>query len=346
MKRIILILAVIGLALALAACGGGVENSGNTTSGAAESSGVDSSSGLDETAQVSDESEVTTAEATSGEPAAKTGADTRLTEDFAGALTVQAQLALGTVRLEETSQAVDEAQAAELLPLWQALQTLSQSDTTADIELQAVVNSIQDTMMPEQLAAITEMKLTEETMTALMESGELGFDRGGRGFGGNAEGGAGGGFGGGGGFPGGGPGGGGGFPGGGPGGFGGGNISEEDLATRQAEFAENGFALVQDRVLTGMITRLLQDKMGIVSEGALRGSIMNEAFTAVADAAGLSVEELQVQMAEGQTMVEIVQSGGGDIETLQTTLIELFGGLPNAADLDLEQSTADWLGIE
>lgn len=346
MKRIILVLTVLAMTFVLVSCGSDDEGDGNFIINAAESR-----SSEDEITEVSAENEAETAESaestesTSSESADYTVAAVRLAEDFPGALNVQAQLALGIVQLEETGQAVDETQAAELLPLWQALQTLSQSDTTADIELQAVVNSIQDTMTSEQLAAIAEMKLTEETMTALMESGELGIARGGRGFGGGA-GGAGGGAGGGlrgGGLPGGG---GGGFPGGGPGGLGGGDLSEDDIATRQAEFEENGFALIQDRLLTGMVTRLLQDKMGVVSEGAIRGNIMNEAFTAVADAAGLSVEELQAQMGEGQTMVEIVQSKGGDISILQSALIEIFSELPNAGDLDLEQSTADWLGVE
>ena len=324
MKKTLLILSIL-LVFFLAACGG---SSGNSQISTSDNNGSTNNSAVE---PVKSESQSQTAD------------DFKLSDDFAGALTIQAQLALGTVKLEDTAEAVNETQASELLPLWQALQTLNQSDTTADIELQAVLNSISDTMTPEQLAAISEMHLTEETLTTLMESGDLGFSRGGPGSGENGQRG----FGGGGGFPGGGP---GGFPGGGPGGFPGGgpggNLSEDDIATRQAQFAANGPALIQDRLLTGMVTRLLQDKMGIVSEGAQRADVINKAFTAVADAAGLTVEELQAQMSEDQTMAAIVQDHGGDVELLQTTLLEIFKALPNAGDLDLEQSISDWLGLE
>ena len=75
----------------------------------------------------------------------------RLSDDYGDALSVQGQLALGTLQLEETELAVDEALAAELLPLWRAAQSLANSDTAADAEVKAVINQIQDTMTPEQV---------------------------------------------------------------------------------------------------------------------------------------------------------------------------------------------------
>ena len=103
--------------------------------------------------------------------------------------------------------------------------------------------------------------------------------------------------------------------------------------------------MFQERVLTGIVVRLLEDKTGVVSERQLRGNIMNEAFTAAAAAAGLSVEELQEKTAAGQSLAAVVQENGGDLAALQAALEELFTGLPEAADLDLQQAAADWLGI-
>ncbi len=334
MKRGLLILSLLALVLSLAACGGGEEAAGSAADNSAETGAAVGSAAADKTGPGT-------------AAAAETEAGAVLTEDYDGALTVMAQLALGTVQLDDTDLAVDEAQAAELLPLWQALQSLSTSDTTADIELQAVVKQVNKSMTAEQIAAIAGMKLSEDKVAALLESGDLGFGGFGRGSG--ADDGSGGGF------RGGGP---GGFPGGeflgggpggrgGPGGFGGpggGNLSEEDLATRRAQFTEGGTAMFQDRMLTGMVVRLLQDKMGIVSERQIRGNIMNEAFGAVAAAAGLSEDELQEKTAAGQSLAAVVQENGGDLPALQAALEELFGGLPEAADLDLQQATADWLG--
>ncbi len=56
-------------------------------------------------------------------------------------------------------------------------------------------------------------------------------------------------------------------------------------------------------------------------------------------------DELRNQMAEGQTLAQIVQGNNGDLDALQATLVQIFSDLPNADELDLEQSTADWLGV-
>ena len=305
MKRSLLILmSLLALVLSLAACGGGEEPAGSAVENSAETGAAVDSASTAET-----ESEIDSGPA----PAEQGEAGAVLTEDFEGALPVMAQLALGTVQLDESDLAVDEAQAAELLPLWQALQSLSASDTTADIELQAVVKQVNKSMTAEQIAAIAGMKLSEDKVAELLESGELAFGGFGRGSG---EGGSGGGL------RGGGPGGGllGGGPGGGPGslgGPGGGSVSEEDLATRRAQFEAGGTAVFQERMLAGMVVRLLQDKTGVVSERQLRGNIMNEAFTAVAAAAGLSEDELQEKTAAGQSLAAVVQENGGDLAALQ-----------------------------
>jgi hypothetical protein len=162
------------------------------------------------------------------------------------ALPQSIQLAVGTLMLEETPQAVTAEQAQQLLPLWQMLRTLQQSDTAAQAEIEAVLNQIQKAMTPEQLAAIEGMDLTLASMRTMAQ--ELGFGIGGdEGSSGGQEGG----------FrppdgmvPGGGPGPGGGmFPGGGmPGG--GTDLSPEERATAIAERMSSGFGTaLMDRLI-------------------------------------------------------------------------------------------------
>lgn len=172
-----------------------------------------------------------------------------LDTDYENALPVNMQLLLGTFALDDTAQAIEAEQAAELLPLWKAARALTGSETVAEDEMEAIFNQIQETMTPEQMAALAEMQLTREDMGLILQKYNLAFGRGpgfdfenltpeqqatlqaaresggGPGGGGNFN------FPGGGGFPGGGfPG--GGFPGGGQGGF-----SPE---ARQTAIAERG----------------------------------------------------------------------------------------------------------
>ncbi len=112
-----------------------------------------------------------------GANSAANTATTVLNEDYPDALTVQTQLTLGILKLEETDLAVESAQAAELLTLWQAIRSLSSSDITAEGEIDAIVNQILETMSPEQLDAIAAMELTEEGILELTQ--ELGIARGG-----------------------------------------------------------------------------------------------------------------------------------------------------------------------
>lgn len=104
--------------------------------------------------------------------------DTAATENASGAsLSLVNQLAMGILKLETTEQAVTVEQAQELLTLWQAYQALGNSETTAAVELEAVVNQIQAAMTTEQVEAIETMGLTSESIAEVMqEMGEqLGF---------------------------------------------------------------------------------------------------------------------------------------------------------------------------
>ena len=169
--------------------------------------------------------------------------------DGPGPLPLQAQLLLGTFKLEGTDLAVDADTASQLLPLWKLLRNLSEEQTAATGEIDALIEQIQETLSEEQRAAIEEMALTRQDMRPMME--ELGIEFAGRGQGGEGggrgqggegggrgQGGQGGGRGQGGPPP---PGGGfGGGQGGRGGGFGGADLSNDEIATRIAQRRANG----------------------------------------------------------------------------------------------------------
>jgi len=87
----------------------------------------------------------------------------------AGALPATTQLLIGTLKLEDTEQAVTAKQATELLPLWQTMQVLSESDTAADQEKEALIAQIQETMTPAQRQAIASMNLTRQDLFTVMQ---------------------------------------------------------------------------------------------------------------------------------------------------------------------------------
>ena len=114
---------------------------------------------------------------TSGEVQSKvTESSVRLHENYADALSVQTQLALGTIMLEESDLAVNGEQATALLPLWQAVQSLTASGTAADAEITAVFNQVQAGMKIEQIAAIAGMQLTQVALRSLVQEGVIAID--------------------------------------------------------------------------------------------------------------------------------------------------------------------------
>ena len=76
------------------------------------------------------------------------------------------QLALSALG---TELAVDAAQAAELIPLWQVLNGLTESGSAAPEEIDALVAQIEETMTSEQISAIAAKQLTREDMGAIMQ---------------------------------------------------------------------------------------------------------------------------------------------------------------------------------
>ncbi len=86
---------------------------------------------------------------------------------YPNALPAAMQLALGSLRLEGSDQAITPAQAKALLPLWQALQGTALRNQA---EVNAVLRQIERTMTQSQLAAIAELRLTMDDLRAWMEA--------------------------------------------------------------------------------------------------------------------------------------------------------------------------------
>lgn len=99
---------------------------------------------------------------------------------FGGEMPQAMTLALVTFKLEETAYPVDAEQAAEMLVLWKAARSLSENDTTAEQELDAVVNQIQDVFSSNQQAQIEQMDLSFQDMQAVAEQMGIEFGFGGR----------------------------------------------------------------------------------------------------------------------------------------------------------------------
>lgn len=108
--------------------------------------------------------------------------NTQGTENPGGSAPLAMQLALGTFKLEETDLAITPEQASQLLPLWKAARTLSQSDNVASEEFNAVFEQIQEILSDEQADAITAAELSFEDMASIAEQYDLDLGRGG-GFG-------------------------------------------------------------------------------------------------------------------------------------------------------------------
>ncbi len=86
------------------------------------------------------------------------------------ALSADAKLALGTIKLEGTPQAIDAKTAAKLIPLWQLMVQLHSSSSTAPEEVTAVLNQIEATMAPQQVSVIQNMSFTSADVFALLQS--------------------------------------------------------------------------------------------------------------------------------------------------------------------------------
>jgi hypothetical protein len=75
-------------------------------------------------------------------------------------LPIETQLAVGTLKLSGTEQDVSTKQAEELIVYWQVYEELSQSETSAQAEVDALIAQIQEAMTGEQIQAIAAMEIT------------------------------------------------------------------------------------------------------------------------------------------------------------------------------------------
>lgn len=91
------------------------------------------------------------------------------TDPAARTLPPLSKVAVGIFRLEGTPQAVTAGQAAQLLPLWEVYSTLSQSETAAPQEVEALAKQMQDSMTADQTGAIEALNLTQQDVFALMQ---------------------------------------------------------------------------------------------------------------------------------------------------------------------------------
>ena len=106
-----------------------------------------------------------------------------LDTSYPDALNVSDQLALGTIQLEGTENAVTPEQATASLLLWQALQ----GSVTTQAEVAAALKQIEGTMTSEQLEAIAILQLAQKDLRTWMQDQGLGLGEGPGMGGGNHE---------------------------------------------------------------------------------------------------------------------------------------------------------------
>ncbi len=109
-----------------------------------------------------------------GDQAAADPARVRVAEDiimtdYEDAANLRNQLAYGTLKLDETGQAITPEQARALLPLWQAVLVLGGDGESVPEELSAVQTQIIEAMTAEQIQAIADLKTTNAVLTAFYE---------------------------------------------------------------------------------------------------------------------------------------------------------------------------------
>ncbi len=250
-------------------------------------------------------------ETNGGETAVEeTAVKIELQADYANALSVQSQLALGTLKLEESDQVVSDAQAADLYPLWSAYQALGESDITAGAELTALLGQIQDNMTAAQLEAIAALALTDDDVTAMLEDGTLTRSMAGSGKeDGETMGSGGGGGGGGTGVP----------------GAGGGStdLTAVDLdaqATRRAEeFGDEDPEVVfQEMLVVGAVTQLMGIKTGDITASLNGYTII---LDSIAAELGMDVDTLRAETAVDATLADIITANGGDVDAMHALLL-------------------------
>ncbi len=84
-------------------------------------------------------------------------------------LNPMSELAVGTLKLDGTKNAVTKEQAAQLIPMWQVYKQLIASSTSAQAEIDGLSAQIRDAMTTDQRKAITDMKVAQSDVFAFMQ---------------------------------------------------------------------------------------------------------------------------------------------------------------------------------
>lgn len=108
-----------------------------------------------------------------GSNSSKSSSSTTASTNKMATMTQVVELAVGTLRLEGTGQAVDKKLASQLLPYWQLIDELVASESTAPQEITAVVENIHAIMATEQVKAIQNMKLTQNDLDSAVQNAGL-----------------------------------------------------------------------------------------------------------------------------------------------------------------------------
>jgi hypothetical protein len=90
-------------------------------------------------------------------------------------LPLASALAVGTIKLDDTAQAVSADEAKQLVPLWEGLQSLIGSDTAAKAEVEGVINQILSTMTADQVSAIKALNLKGSDEASIFSQGGYAF---------------------------------------------------------------------------------------------------------------------------------------------------------------------------
>ena len=91
-----------------------------------------------------------------------------INSNYSNAISPAQQLILGTMNLQGNLE-VSPDEATQLLPYWEAYQTLNTSNTASPLELQASLVGVEQAMTPDQVQAIVNMKLTRQDMATILQ---------------------------------------------------------------------------------------------------------------------------------------------------------------------------------
>ncbi len=254
-------------------------------------------------------------------------------------LTIE-QLALGSLKLEDTDQGITEAQANELLPLWQAYSALAAGDTAATAELQGLAAQIAEAMTPAQTEAISAMQIDDAAVQAFLQEQGARFgarSQTGDGSGssrtglGQRGGGAGP-------VP-------GGPPGGPPAGQNIGQLNPEARATAVAERLGNdpdALKAFQQRALVGGVIRLLQSKTGQLPTPEPL-TLTPPLVERLAQAAGVDAAALQTSLDGGLSLSEAISQNEGDLAAATEVIRGIYANRYGLTGDALEQQLTTFM---